>query len=85
MEWISIEEQLPPIDHVVIVLAGKYVNAGWLTGSKKYPFAFLDPDQLDSYDADDDTVKVNAWVAGKVTHWSPMPTSPNKLKKQHGN
>ena len=77
MEWISIEDQLPELNHVVLISAGKFVNAGWLTGSKKYPFAFLDPDELDSYNADDDTVKANAWMAGKVTHWSPMPAPPS--------
>lgn len=77
MEWISITDQLPPPEHVVLISDGKHVQAGWITGSKKYPFAFLDPDELDSYDADEDTVMANAWIDGKITHWAPMPAPPS--------
>ena len=73
MEWISVDEQMPEQGQVVLISSGGFVYAGFVTGAKRYPFAFLDPDEIDTYDADDDTVKVNAFAAGYVTHWTPLP------------
>jgi hypothetical protein len=75
-KWISLEDKDPPLNELVLIRCGKYVDAGWRTGSVRYPFAFVERCTLDSYDADNDTVHANAWCQGKVTHWMPLPDAP---------
>lgn len=77
--WISVDQEMPEKDAVVLLAAGRHVAPGWLASAgNKYPFAFIDSDELDSYDGD--TVTVNAWIKEKVTHWKPLPPAPKAAK-----
>lgn len=77
--WISVDQEMPEKNNVVLLAVGHDVVAGWLANvGGKYPFAFVDSDDLDSYDGD--TMPINAWAQEKVTHWQPLPPAPKAAK-----
>jgi hypothetical protein len=73
MEWIRVSERdSPPMEPVLLCIAGRYVITGWNHGGWNY----TDPG-LASYDSYEDWPE--GYLTGHgVTHWMPLPDPPKE-------
>ena len=88
-KWISIEEQLPPIEQEVIVLSD-YINGKYVKNAHKISFGHRpNPNGWDGRDIDTGEVKhydvmtYDGWNIPGVTHWIPCPPVPGEDSKRY--
>lgn len=74
--WIPVSEREPELHKIVLLREYEFVVAGWRT-ENEYPYVSLEEDGLTTYDTDANTVEVNTWKVGRVTHWQPIPALPD--------
>lgn len=78
--WLKVGSH--PEKELIIFTDGKRVVSGWFDPSNnEWPWVFND--QVDFYIVgccdreDEDLIKMNAFMAGSITHWMPFPEPPN--------
>lgn len=77
-QWISVKDELPPLNEVILITDGDGVVAGKRVNEDRLPYNFIE-DDFDKL-VDEDETSYNSFFAGAVTHWMPLPKPPTELQ-----